>query len=143
MIYPFGKAPEHLPERAMRVADDLGAEVHNCRDIDGTRQHWISFEIDEAHMGALSIFARAERVLQALAPWRTSTAAGLSVDGPIASCEKHGRVLICPSCRAAEIGAKGGATVTKKRIRQLQKASKRPRPNARKENRPVKQEVKS
>jgi hypothetical protein len=122
----------------MRVAADLGVEVHNMRDGELRPMHWLSFEVCD-NKGALSIMARAEHVLQALSPWRTSASTVPHVDGAITSCEKHGRALVCPSCRAAIAGAKGGATMSPKRLKQLQKASKRPRPGARTENRPAKE----
>ncbi len=134
MIYPFARGIGHLPERAFRVAEELGASIYNYKDADGTARHWLSFDVEEGR-SATWILVRAERIEQAMSPWRTDSG---GVDATLVSCKEHGRALICPSCRAAEIGRKGGAVVSKEKLKQLHAASKRPRPSRRKENQPAK-----
>lgn len=132
MTYPFGKAPGHLPMRALQAAEAIGVTVRNTRDGEGQPMHWLSFEVTDA-MGALAIFAKAENALEVLAPWRMVDA---RIDAPLASCEEHNRPLICPSCVGRRGGAKGGKTMSKKKLQVLKRIAKRPRPGARKENRP-------
>jgi len=48
------------------------------------------------------------------------------------SCAVHARPLICPACVGARGGKVGGKALTPRKLRQLRRAAKRPRPGARK-----------
>lgn len=50
------------------------------------------------------------------------------------TCPTHGKVLVCPSCRAAEIGRRGGQigglATSRKKARAAKRNAKLPRPRA-------------
>jgi len=134
MIYPFGRSPGHLPVRALAAAEAIGVTVRNSADADGKPMHWLSFELDGS-MGALTIFAKVDHVLRVMGQWRPTTNLAPGVDHASMTCETHGCALVCPSCRMAALGSRGGSTLSEAKLKQLKRAAKRKRPGARKENR--------
>lgn len=138
-IYAFALGEGHLPMRAMRCAEDLGATVVNhTLSSDGSKLHWLTMEMRSE--GVIDTLRRAQKVQYAMAEWLSCTDAGQAIDkstetallGAHVTCAVHGRLLICPNCRAAEIGRRGGQQVTKRKLRQLEKARSRIRPQGKK-----------
>jgi hypothetical protein len=138
MSYVFGFGKGHLPLRAMRLAEDMGAAVTNYTPPGGDKCHW--FMTIPGERTTLQLLQHADHVQTALAQWLTSTqqekgidtASGVVVDAPVMTCGIHDRALVCPSCRAAAAGrANKGKELTKRAVRQRIKAAKRKRPGAR------------
>lgn len=137
MSYAWGYGIGHLPMRAMRLVEDLGAAVTNYVDK-GEKCHW--FVMDPGERSTLELLRHAAHVQTACAQWLTGERQerGDSINPdpdlsgtvgvPVMICQTHDKALTCPSCKAAAAGKIGGKSLSKRKLAQLKKASKKKRP---------------